>query len=111
MALDLSTILQDLGTAGALATDYNSGALQLQVKTNYTPALTVYNQSGQPGAGSAIAGLLGIQGGARVLDASGNVIMQMGDWPATDPVRVTIALGLAAFLGYGLVKLLRSGRR
>lgn len=105
--MDVGTILQELSTAGAIAQDYSAGGLQLQLKTNYSPAVTLYNQLGQP---SAMASLLGLQGGVRVLDAAGNVVAQIGDWPATDPVRVTLALGVLGFLTLGLVKALR-GRR
>lgn len=105
--MDLSSILQELGTAGAVAQDYAAGGLQLQLKTNYTPAITLYNQLGQP---SAIASFLGLEGGVRVLDASGNVVAQVGDWPDTDPVRVAAALGIGALLGVGLLKLIRGGR-
>lgn len=107
--MDLSTLLHDLTTGGALAADYNAGALQLQVKTNFGPPVTLYNQSGQPGPGAAVTDFIGLHGGVRVLDASGNVIAQIGDWPDTDPVKVALALGVLGFLSYTAVRLLRGG--
>lgn len=106
--MDIQQILSELSTAGAVASDYNAGGLQLQLKTNYTPAVTLYDQQGQP---SALARLLGLQGGVRVLDASGNVVAQIGDWPQTNPVRVALALGAGAIVGGLVLRALRGPRR
>lgn len=104
MSASLTAILSQLSTAASVANTYESGGLQLQVKTNYTPALTVYNQVAPP---SGLASLLGLQAGVQVLDASGNVVAQYGDWPPIDPVRVGLTLGALGLLAYGLVRLIR----
>lgn len=108
--MDLPQILQELQSAASVAQDYSAGGLQVELKTNYTPAMTLYNEA-VPGQGNALARLIGLQGGLRVLDASGNVIAQFGDWPVTDPVRVAAALSVGALLGLGLIRLVRGRRR
>jgi hypothetical protein len=106
---NLDQALQSFSQLVAAGGAYASGGLQLQVKTNYGPAVTLYNEAGAPSmTGSAVRSLLGLDGGVRILDASGNVVAQFGDWPATDPVRVAVALGVAAALTFGLVKLIRA---
>lgn len=110
MSASIESVLQELGTAGAVAQAYSTGGLSIQVKTNYTPALTVYDEltASQPGF---LSGVLGLQGGVRVLDASGNIVAQLGPWPDTDPVRVAMAIGAGALLGLALIRLIRGRRR
>lgn len=111
----MSGLIQELeGLAGS----YLTGGVRVEVKSNYTPAVTVYTGSagGSSGSGSGSSSssgnlfsrLVGLQAGVRVLDSSGNVVASYGDWPATDWVRVAIMLGMIGLLGIGFVKLVRA---
>lgn len=101
-----------------LAGSYLTGGVTVQVKSNYTPAITVYTGSaggssgsggaGAPSSGNLFSRLVGLKAGVEVLDSSGNVVASYGDWPATDWVRVAIALATIGLLGIGLVKLVRA---
>lgn len=102
-------ILQQLAQAGAAATDLQAGGASVQIKTNYGPPITVYTATPTNAPPSLISQAIGLQGGVRVLDASGNVVAQYGAWPDTDPVRVGVAVGVLALAAYGLTRLL--GRR
>jgi hypothetical protein len=104
----VADILAELAQANSVAQTYMTGGLRLQLKTNYTPALTIYDEAAGP---SGIANALGVVGGIRVLDAQGNQLAQVGAWPATDPLRVAGALGVLGLAGIGLVRLLRGGSR
>ena len=114
----LDQIVSDL--AGA-AQSYLANGITVQVKTNYTPAITVYTgssgsgQAGQGGAsagGSILSNLIGLQAGVTVTDSgSGRVLATYGPNngdPPTDWVRVTVALAVIGLIGFGLVKLARA---
>jgi hypothetical protein len=111
----ISQDLQELlGVTGAAL----SGNIQVEVKTNYSPAITVYSgqaasssggSGGTSSSGNLFSRLMGLDAGVRVIDpATGSTLASYGDWPATDWVRVAIALGLVGLLGFGFVKLVRS---
>lgn len=100
-----------------LAGSYLTGGVTVQVKSNYTPAITVYTGSAGssgsggssgPSSGNLFSRLIGLKAGVEVLDSSGNMVASYGDWPATDWVRVAIALAAIGLLGIGLIKLVRS---
>lgn len=115
----LDTILTDL--AGA-AQSYLANGITVEVKTNYTPGITVYtgssspNQATQPGQGagfgSALSQLIGLEAGVVVKDAaSGRVLASYGPNngdPPTDWLRVSIALALIGLLGFGVFKMVRA---
>lgn len=114
MSSALDQLLQE---AAGVAGSYLTNGIQVEVKTNYTPAITVYTGSngpsqgatpGAPGSGSIFSQLLGIKAGVRVLAADGRELASYGDWPAVDPVRVAIALAALGLLAFGLVKLVRA---
>lgn len=110
----MAGLIQELeGLAGS----YLTGGVRVEVKSNYTPAITVYTGSAggsssggsnSSSSGSLFSRLVGLEAGVRVLDSSGNTVASYGDWPATDWVRVAIALGVIGLLGIGLVKLVRA---
>lgn len=102
-----------------LAGSYLTGGVTVQVKSNYTPAITVYtgstggSSSGGSSSGGAPSGnlfsrLIGLKAGVEVLDSSGNVVASYGDWPPTDWVRVIAALAVIGMLGILTVKVIRS---
>ncbi len=115
----IETLLTDV--AGA-AQSYLASGITVEVKTNYTPAITVYTGSSTPGQaaqpgqgggiGSAFSQLVGLEAGVVVRDAaSGRVLASYGPNngdPPTDWVRVSIALALIGLLGFGLFKMLRA---
>lgn len=110
-------VAQDLQGLLGVAGGYLEGGIRVEVKTNYTPAISVYtggNGSSSSTGGSSGAGgglfsrLVGLEAGVRVLGADGRELASYGDWPATDWVRVAIALGVIGLLGFGLVKLIRA---
>ncbi len=114
MSNALDQLLQE---AAGVAGSYLTNGITVEVKTNYTPALTVYtgsngpSSSGAPGSssgGNLFSQLIGMQAGVRVLAADGHVLASYGDWPATDWVRVAAALAVIGLLGFGLVKLIRA---
>ena len=104
----VTDLLTNLAQATQVAQSYQSGGLQLQLKTNFTPAVTLYNEATPQAGGNWLARVIGLQGGVRILDASGNQVAQFGDWPAVDPVRVGIALAGAAVLGFLAVRAIRN---
>lgn len=113
----MSSLDQLLQEAAGVAGSYLTNGITVEVKTNYTPAITVYTGSNGPGSasgsGSSTGGgflsqLLGIQAGVRVLAADGHELASYGTWPAVDPVRVAIAIAVVGLLGIGLVKLIRA---
>lgn len=114
--MDGSGISQDLQELLGVAGGYLSGNIAVQIKTNYTPALTVYSGSGSssggsPGAsstGNVFSRLVGLDVGVKVLDSSGRELASYGDWPDVDWVRVAAALVVVGLLGIGLVKLIRA---
>ncbi len=113
----MSAIDQLLQEVAGVAGSYLTNGITVEVKTNYTPAITVYtgsNGSSGSGGSSSSGGsglfsqLVGLQAGVRVLAADGHVLATYGEWPQTDWVRVAAALGLIGLLGFGLVKLIRA---
>lgn len=110
----LDQVLQEVaGVAGS----YLTNGITVEVKTNYTPAITVYtgsngqggsSASGQSAGGGIFSQLVGLQAGVRVLASDGHVLATYGEWPTTDWVRVAAALAVIGLLGFGLVKLIRA---
>ncbi len=105
-----NSALYELASLASVGSAYESGIVELQVKTNYTPALTLYTGGAQvpSSAPSGLSKLLGIEGGVRVLDGAGNVIASIGPWPATDPLRVALALGALGLITWGAIRLIRA---
>lgn len=108
--MSTSSIVSDIAELARVGSAYQSGIVQVQVKTNYTPALTLWTGGAQvpTSAPSGLGKILGLQGGVRVLDGAGNILAELGPWPATDPVRLGLALGALVLLGWGAAKLIRA---
>lgn len=92
-----------LGVAG----EYVSQGVRISVKTNVTPEISLGTASlgggastDSGGGGFSLGALIGIKAAVIVRDASGNVIATYGEPPPLDPVRVVVAIGLAAGLVY-----------
>lgn len=117
----MNGIDQIVGELAGAAQSYLANGITVRVKSNYTPAITVYtgsSSSGQGGqapsssGGSILSNLIGLQAGVVVTDSgSGRVLATYGPdngVPPTDWVRVGIALAVIGILGFGLVKLVRA---
>jgi hypothetical protein len=93
--------------AGDALTDA-AGNLSVAVKTNLGPEITVWDGSASDGEGgtpsTSLAEILGVKAAVIVRAGSGRVLKQFGDYPATDPVRVVIALAALGMLLFVLVR-------
>ena len=112
-----------LGQLAGTAETYLGSGIAVSVKTNYSPAITVYNgaaggsggqpgQAGGGGLGAGLSRLIGLQVGVQVRDAqSGHVIATYGPdggAPPTNYLRVVLGLAVVGVLGLAVVKLIRA---
>lgn len=112
---------QIVGELAGAAQSYLANGITVQVKTNYTPAITVYtgsSSSEQLSAGGASSGssvlsrLVGLKAGVLVKDAaSGRVLATYGadnGDPPTNWLRVAVALAVIGLVGFVVVKVIRA---
>jgi len=75
----------------------NKSGLEVVVKTNLGPELSVY-KAGDTSPPSPLAKLLRV--GVQVRDKSGRVLTSWGEWPATSPYAVAGAAAAVLLLLY-----------
>ena len=101
--------LQSLLSSGlGIAEGYVAGGISVSVKTNYGPEIPIYSGAmsggastgagGTPSSPSLLSTLLGLKAAVIVRDATGRTLTTFGTPPATDPVRVGVALGIVALV-------------
>lgn len=82
--------------------------LRVTVKTNFGPAVTVYQAGGGAGAGGGfnLAKLLGLKVAVTV-DGPTGTLYQSSEPPPTEPLRVTFLLAAVAALAFLLLRGIR----
>ena len=82
------------------------GRLDVSVKTNYGPEISIPTSSdGQPPG--LITSLIGFRGGVIIRNSRGEVIETIGDPAPTEPLRVAIMLAFLSVVGFSVVTVIR----
>lgn len=92
---DLLTILQ-----GA------AGGFKVNVKTQFGPAIEVYDSTAAPSPPGLLQAAIGPVG-VQVTDTQGNVLDTVGSWPDTNPLAIAVIAGAFVALGYLIYRGLR----
>lgn len=86
-----------------------AGNLSVSVKTNLGPEITVWSGAADGGTGGgasspSLAERLGIRAAVIVRGSRGQVLKEFGDYPATEPWKVALALLAAGALLFVIVR-------
>lgn len=97
--------MSDLRDVAARALGGAAGRIRVRVKTNYGPAVVVYD--GARHERSLLMSLLGLRVGFVVEALDGRPLAEYGPLPATEPVRAAALILLLAILAGVIVRGLR----